>query len=267
MRSLALDIGDKTIGIAASDLLNLTAQGVKTIKRTSNKEDLRQLGEIIKQYDAEILVFGYPKNMNGTEGERCELVKKFAEKVSKAFPNVKQIFWDERLSTVAAEKNLIAADVSRAKRKKVIDKMAAVYILQGYLDSLNLKGSISVAKNNQVKDFEQEEFFEGEGEDILVEMTDDEGNVYYYSEEMIIPVGEERFAILVEVHEGDEEHEHHCHCGECGDECDCEEGDVIIAKIVLNEDGEEEYIEPTDEEFEAVQAAYENLMYEADEDE
>lgn len=142
MRSLALDIGDKTIGIAASDLLNLTAQGVKTIKRTSNKEDLRQLGEIISEYDAEILVFGYPKNMNGTEGERCELVKKFAEKVSKAFPAVKQIFWDERLSTVAAEKNLIAADVSRAKRKKVIDKMAAVYILQGYLDSLNLKGSI-----------------------------------------------------------------------------------------------------------------------------
>ncbi len=137
MRSLALDIGDKTIGIAASDLLNITAQGVKTIKRTSSKEDLKQLGELISQYDAKILVIGYPKNMNGTEGERCELVKKFAEKISKIYPDIKQVFWDERLSTVAAEKNLIAADVSRAKRKKVIDKMAAVYILQGYLDSLN----------------------------------------------------------------------------------------------------------------------------------
>jgi putative Holliday junction resolvase len=132
---LALDIGDKTIGIAASDLLNITAQGVKTIKRTSNKEDLRQLGELISQYDAKILVIGYPKNMNGTEGERCELVKNFAEKISKIYPDIKQIFWDERLSTVAAEKNLIAADVSRAKRKKVIDKMAAVYILQGWLDA------------------------------------------------------------------------------------------------------------------------------------
>ena len=70
MRSLALDIGDKTIGIAASDLLNITAQGVKTIKRTSSKEDLKQLGELISQYDAKILVIGYPKNMNGTEGER-----------------------------------------------------------------------------------------------------------------------------------------------------------------------------------------------------
>ena len=137
MRSLSLDIGDKTIGIAASDLLNLTAQGVKTIKRVSIKEDLKQLGELISQYDAKILVIGYPKNMNGTEGERCEMVKNFAEKISKTFPNMKQIFWDERLSTVAAEKSLIAADVSRAKRKKVIDKMAAVYILQGYLDSLN----------------------------------------------------------------------------------------------------------------------------------
>lgn len=275
MRSLALDIGDKTIGIAASDLLNITAQGVKTIKRTSNKEDLRQLGEIISEYDAEILVIGYPKNMNGTEGERCEIVKKFAEKISNAFPNVKQVFWDERLSTVAAEKNLIAADVSRAKRKKVIDKMAAVYILQGWLDS-NQKGSISVGrKHNQHKDFENEENFEqpnfeneqedffDEDEDIIIEMTDEDGNTYYYSEEMIIPVGEERFAILVEVQ--DEEEEHHCHCGECGDEdCDC--GDIIIAKIVLNEDGEEEYIEPTDEEFEAVQDAYEKLIYEAEED-
>ena len=113
-----------------------------------------------------------------------------------------------------------------------------------------------MAKNNQ-----QEEFFD---EDIIVEMTDDEGNVFYYSEEMIIPVGEERFAILVGVPDEEGEHEHH-HCDD--EDCDCGDEDVIIAKIVLNEDGEEEYIEPTDEEFEAVQEAYEKLMYEADEEE
>lgn len=135
MRCLALDVGDKTIGIAASDPLGLTAQGIKTLRRTSNKSDLQELGELIAEFDAKILVIGLPKNMNGTEGERCELVKKFAKKISDKFPSVEQIFWDERLSTVAAEKNLIAADVSRKKRKKVIDKMAAVYILQGYLDS------------------------------------------------------------------------------------------------------------------------------------
>ena len=138
MRSLGLDVGDKTIGVAASDLLGLTAQGIKTIRRTSLDEDLKELGKIIAELDAQILVIGLPKNMNGTEGERCEVVRNFAEKVQKKFPAVKQVFWDERLSTVAAEKFLIgAADVSRKKRKKVIDKMAAVYILQGFLDSRN----------------------------------------------------------------------------------------------------------------------------------
>ena len=135
MRALALDIGDKTIGVAVSDLLGLTAQGVETIRRTSNKDDLKRLGELVAQFGAEIFVIGLPKNMDGTEGTRCELVKKFAEKLNASFPNVKQIFWDERLSTVAATRSLIEADVSRRKRKKVIDKMAAVYILQGYLDS------------------------------------------------------------------------------------------------------------------------------------
>ena len=135
MRALALDIGDKTIGVAASDLLGLTAQGVETIRRTSNKDDLKRLGELVKNFEATTFIIGLPKNMDGTEGVRCELVKKFAAKLNAAFPEVEQIFWDERLSTVAATKNLITADVSRKKRKKVIDKMAAVYILQGWLDS------------------------------------------------------------------------------------------------------------------------------------
>ncbi|MBD3878907.1 MAG: Holliday junction resolvase RuvX [Quinella sp. 1Q5] len=135
MRALALDIGDKTIGVAVSDLLGITAQGVETIRRTSNRDDLKRLGELVTQYEATTFVIGLPKNMDGTEGTRCELVKKFASKLNAAFPEVKQIFWDERLSTVAATRNLIAADLSRKKRKQVIDKMAAVYILQGWLDS------------------------------------------------------------------------------------------------------------------------------------
>ncbi|MBR4641921.1 MAG: DUF1292 domain-containing protein [Selenomonadaceae bacterium] len=96
-------------------------------------------------------------------------------------------------------------------------------------------------------------------DDFLIEMTDDEGNVFYYVEEMIIPVDGENFALLVEVK--DEEHVHgaNCDCG-CDCDCGCEDDDVIIAKIVVNEDGLEEYIEPTDEEFEKVQAAYEKLL-------
>lgn len=137
MRILALDVGDKTIGVAASDLLLLTAQGIEVIRRTSIEKDFARLGEIISQYEVEEIVIGLPKNMNGTIGPRGELMKEFASKIAETFPQAKVHLWDERLSTVAAQRALIAADVSRAKRKKVIDKMAAVFILQGYLDSLS----------------------------------------------------------------------------------------------------------------------------------
>lgn len=134
MRVLGLDVGDRTVGIAASDALGLTAQGVETIRRKSLAHDLQRLQELMQEYETQTLVVGLPKNMDGTQGERCDIVRAFAEEIKKVVPDVKIIFWDERLSTVAAAKSLIAADVSRAKRRKVIDKMAAVFILQGYLD-------------------------------------------------------------------------------------------------------------------------------------
>jgi putative Holliday junction resolvase len=137
MRILSLDVGDKTIGVAASDPLLLTAQGIEVIRRTSPARDFGRLNEIITEYEVEIVVVGLPKNMNGTIGPRGELMKQFAANLQEMFPQVKVNLWDERLSTVAANKALIASDVSRAKRKKVIDKMAAVFILQGYLDSLS----------------------------------------------------------------------------------------------------------------------------------
>ncbi|MGI6093686.1 MAG: Holliday junction resolvase RuvX [Veillonellaceae bacterium] len=136
MRIIALDVGDKTIGIAVSDELGLTAQGVEVIRRTSQANDFKRLNELIDSYKSDTVLIGLPKNMNGTVGPRGELVQQFAEKIAETFSNQKVILWDERLSTVAAERALISADVSRAKRRKVIDKMAAVFILQGYLDSL-----------------------------------------------------------------------------------------------------------------------------------
>jgi len=135
MQILALDVGDRTVGIAASDALMFTAQGVETIRRTSLQNDLNRLKELMEQYGTDTLVVGLPKNMDGTQGERCDIVRAFVEEIKNFIDGTKIIFWDERLSTVAAAKSLIAADVSRAKRKKVIDKMAAVFILQGYLDS------------------------------------------------------------------------------------------------------------------------------------
>ena len=136
MRIMSLDIGDRTVGIAVSDELLFTAQGVETIRRKSYKHDLARIRELSKQYETKKFVVGLPKNMNGTVGERCDIVKNFTDKILEDIPDAEIIFWDERLSTVAADRYLLEADVSRAKRKKVIDKMAAVFILQGYLDSL-----------------------------------------------------------------------------------------------------------------------------------
>ncbi|MDQ0204428.1 Holliday junction resolvase RuvX [Pectinatus haikarae] len=135
MRIIGLDVGDKTIGIAVSDALMLTAQGIETIRRESWQSDLQRLQELIVEYDVDKIVIGLPRNMNGTEGERCDIVREFADHLKESIVDKDIIFWDERLSTVAAERYLIAADVSRAKRRKIIDKMAAVFILQGYLDS------------------------------------------------------------------------------------------------------------------------------------
>ena len=133
-RIMGLDIGDRTIGIAVSDLLGYTAQGIETIRRKSLQADMIRLHELVDDYSVDMIVAGLPKNMDGTQGVRCDIVKEFMEKVQEEFPDMEISFWDERLSTVAAAKSLIAADVSRARRRKVIDKMAAVYILQGYMD-------------------------------------------------------------------------------------------------------------------------------------
>ncbi|MCF0156994.1 Holliday junction resolvase RuvX [Veillonella caviae] len=135
MRIMALDVGSRTIGIACSDALLMTAQGIETIRRTSLEKDFHRLSELITEYEVHELVVGMPKNMNGTKGERAEKTEEFVEKM-KEFIDLPVTFWDERLSTVMAERQLIAADVSRKKRKDVIDKMAAVVILQGYLDRL-----------------------------------------------------------------------------------------------------------------------------------
>ncbi|MCA1031854.1 Holliday junction resolvase RuvX [Bacillus timonensis] len=138
MRTLGLDVGSRTIGVAVSDEMGWTAQGLETIKINEElkKFGLDRLRELISEYDVSTVVIGFPKNMNGTIGPRGEASKDFAKLIEENF-QVSTVLWDERLSTMAAERILISADVSRKKRKQVIDKMAAVVILQGYLDSKN----------------------------------------------------------------------------------------------------------------------------------
>ena len=133
-RIMGLDIGDKTIGVAVSDLMGLTAQGVTTIKRVGKKKDIEAIKQIIAEKQVNKIVSGLPKNMNGTVGAQGEKVQKLCE-LLKEETNLPIEFWDERLSTVAAERSLIEGNVRRENRKKVIDMLAAVIILQGYLDS------------------------------------------------------------------------------------------------------------------------------------
>ncbi|MBN3556259.1 Holliday junction resolvase RuvX [Fictibacillus nanhaiensis] len=135
-KTLGLDVGTKTIGVAVSDALGWTAQGVETIRRRPNKpeEDYARIQELIQLHDISKVVVGLPKNMNGTIGPSGEACQNFAKDIE-SLTGLSVILWDERLTTMAAERTLISADVSRKKRKQVIDKLAASIILQGYLDS------------------------------------------------------------------------------------------------------------------------------------
>ncbi|HEK9101394.1 Holliday junction resolvase RuvX [Bacillus pfraonensis] len=136
MRILGLDVGTKTVGVAISDEMGWTAQGLETIKINEEREifGFDRVSELVKQYNVDKIVVGLPKNMNGTIGPRGEACQRYAESLRELL-QLEVVLWDERLSTMAAERLLISADVSRKKRKQVIDKMAAVVILQGYLDS------------------------------------------------------------------------------------------------------------------------------------
>ena len=138
MRIMGLDFGSKTVGVAVSDALGLTAQGVETIT-TKDENKLRQtlarIETLIGEYEIETIVLGYPKNMNDTVGERAKKTEEFKAMLERR-TGLPVILWDERLTTVAAEEILIESGVRREHRKEVIDKIAAGIILQGYLDSI-----------------------------------------------------------------------------------------------------------------------------------
>jgi putative Holliday junction resolvase len=133
MRTMGLDIGSRRIGVAISDELGITAQGLKTISRTSKEGDFEEIRKIISEFQIGKIVVGLPKNMNGTLGKQAEIVLQWVRDLIEEVTLPVET-WDERLSTVEASKVLLEADVSRRKRKKAVDKLAAVIILQGYMD-------------------------------------------------------------------------------------------------------------------------------------
>ena len=142
MKKIALDVGDKTIGVAVSDALNITAQGITTIERVGIRKDAGKVMDYIREYDCDTVVIGLPKKLDGTDSPQTEKVYEFKTMLenkmrSSGMGNIKIVYYDERLTTVMAEKVLIEADIRRNKRKQVIYKQAAVIILQSYLDSLS----------------------------------------------------------------------------------------------------------------------------------
>lgn len=137
-RTIALDVGSKRIGVAISDPLGITAQPLTTIHREKKEEDIRKIALLVEQYEVQEIVIGLPKDMQGTYGKSAEGILEFKKQLESSL-SIPIKVWDERLSTMAMERFLIEQDVSRQKRKLVIDKMAAVYILQGYMSSLEKK--------------------------------------------------------------------------------------------------------------------------------
>jgi putative Holliday junction resolvase len=141
MRKMGLDFGSKTVGVAVSDPLLITAQGIEIIQRKSEnklRQTLARIEELILEYEVDEIVLGYPKNMNDTLGERIEKTMAFKEMLERRTGLAVQL-WDERLTTVAADKAMIEAGIRREHRKEHVDKIAAVFILQGYLDLLKNK--------------------------------------------------------------------------------------------------------------------------------
>lgn len=134
-RIMALDVGTKRIGVALSDPLRITAQGLQTFHRTNLEDDVKGLWQLIDQYEVDQLVVGLPKNMDGTIGFKAEEIQQFVADLT-AERQIDVVWVDERLTTVSAERTLLEADVSRKKRKQVVDKMAATIILRSYLDRL-----------------------------------------------------------------------------------------------------------------------------------
>ena len=150
MRIMGLDFGSKTVGVAISDALLLTAQGVEIIRRKEEnklRQTLARIEELIVEYEVEEIVLGLPKHMNATEGVRVELTQEFKEKLERR-TGLPVYFWDERLTTVAADKIMMEAGIRREHRKEQVDRIAAALILQGYLDRRNMRKEETIGEDH-----------------------------------------------------------------------------------------------------------------------
>ncbi len=258
-RILALDVGDKTIGMAISDLMGWTAQGLHTIRRETDQKDLEALKKVIDEYQVSQLVVGLPKNMNGTIGPQAEKVREFIELIRPEF-NCSITEWDERLSTKMAERSLIETNMRRSKRKKIIDTAAAVCILQGYLDYLQNQSKIPKEEPIMPHDHNHDHHdhnhdHDHNHEDNIVTLVDETGEEQDFEIIMTLELEDLEYAILLPLDADDDEEAYIFRM-------DPDPDDKEQVMLIAVED---------DDEFDKVAAAYEamidDIVEEGDEEE
>lgn len=237
MRILALDVGTKTIGVAVSDPLGLIAQPVETIQR--GKRELTRLVELIEEYDVEEIVVGLPRRTDGSLGPEARYVQEFASrlecKLKAGWPLVDIVFWDERFTTVQAERVLLEADVSRAGRREVVDQVAAGFLLQSYLDRRIKTHPCGKDKQDQFKLVKRRGAVMNEETIVLV---DEEGLEHNFTLYRILEVDDVRYALLVPEEEPDE--------------------GIVAFRLEVDEDGEDVLVMvEEDDEFDRVVSALE----------
>ncbi|MCQ2437167.1 MAG: Holliday junction resolvase RuvX [Clostridia bacterium] len=239
MRTLCLDVGEKRIGVAVSDLLDLTAQGVETIHTKGHKQDLERIRELCAQYETTHILCGLPRNMDGSEGFQAGRIRSFAQLLTESGFEVR--FRDERLTSKLAENVLLAGNVSRDKRKLSIDKLAATYILQSFLDGGGwqpnkpklIGGTYIMNEQNNLP--EEQEMAEN-----IVELVDEEGNAVTFEHLMSLEHKGKTYILLVPTEPME----------------DVEEDELVIMRIEQDSEGNDVYV-TIDEETEL------NEVYEA----
>jgi len=245
MRVICLDVGERRIGVAVTDALDLTAQGVETIWCKGVENDLARVIELCKQYETDRILCGLPRNMDGSEGFQAERVRAFANRLTEAGYNIR--FQDERMTTKLATGVLLEADVRRSKRKDVVDKLAATYILQSFMDAGGWKldkkiflGGIYKMSENHELDMQRED---------IIELIDEDGNEVSFEHLMTLEHDGKAYICLAPIEPME----------------DVAEDELVIMRIETDEDGNDYYATvDTEEELDAVFEKYLEIA-EADE--
>jgi len=225
-RLIALDVGDKRIGVAVSDALGVTAQPLGKIERAGYARDVASVASLCERYQTNRILVGLPRNMDGTLGGQAEKIQMFAEQLQKAGFCIQ--YWDERMTTVSAERLLIQAGTRREKRKNVVDQIAAALILQAYLHANPLGGEASFERSAENNESEGQSM---EYENNVVELIDDEGNPAFFEHLMTLEF-EKRMYIILSPKDIDTKDE---------------EGSVVIMRISKDENGADCYIVEEDD--------------------